>query len=32
LSQFTLLPQPPLKALLSSKAVKIDSKISNSIC
>jgi len=31
-SQFTLLPQLPLKTMLSLKAIKIDSKISNSLC
>jgi len=31
-SQFTLLPQLPLKMMLSLKVVKIDSKISNSLC
>jgi len=31
LSQFTLLPQLPLKTMLSFKVVKIDSKISNSL-
>jgi len=30
-SQFTLLPQLPLKTMLSVKVVKIDSKISNSL-
>jgi len=31
-SQFTLLPQLPLKTMLSYKVVKFDSKISNSLC
>jgi len=32
LSQFTLLPQLPLKIMLQLKVVKIDSKISNLLC
>jgi len=31
-SQFTILPQLSLKTMLSLKVVKIDSKISNSLC
>jgi len=31
-SQFSILPQLPLKMMLGLKVVKIDSKISNSLC
>jgi hypothetical protein len=31
-SQFSILPQLPLKTMLSLKGVKIDSKISNLLC
>jgi len=31
-SQFTILPQLPLKTILGLKVVKIDSKINNSLC
>jgi len=31
-SQFTLLPDLPLKMMLGLKVVKIDSKLSNSLC